>query len=1556
MTDSSKSGHLRRRGVRTSPRAGPGSRSSWGPLGATLLLFVILLVAAYLRFTGLNWDEGQWIHPDEGHMRIITSVIEMPDRLSLYFDTHASPLNCRNRGHQYSYGTLPLFLTRMTAEWLDGACQAEPGDGALAVKALGLPCEGGSFTGTRSAVVGRALSALADVGTVFLLYLMGRRLYGETVGLLAAGLGALSAFSIQQAHFFTVDSMACFFVTLTAYFSVGAGQSGRWIDFGLAGLSTGLAAACKVDSVLVSLLVALAGGWWYLNRAHSSLKAGRLLLSVLLRLTLAGLLSLVAFRVAQPYAFEGPGFFGLRPSPEWFGRLRQIRVEQSGAADLPSGRQWTDRAPILFPWVNMVVWGMGLPLGLAAWVGWALVGFELWCPASLWKGKRGGSFRWRSDSSKKAPFRWRSDSSKKAPFRWREKHVHMVLWIWGTLMFLYQATRWVKSMRYSLSLYPIFITFAAYALIRLSRVSLGNSGNGVGNSAVRRLGRWLGLGLSLSVVVGAALWATAVFSIYLRPHTRLAASRWIYEHVPEGSTVANEHWDWGLPLRVDGRDPFGGMYNGLEMENYNEDTLEKRTRLFGWLDQADYIFLASNRLYASISRLPARYPLTTAYYRALFAGELGFELAADFTSRPAIGPFQFPDQECPYPLMEAQYQAQSETQAGPFDPILVHLPPAEEAFSVYDHPRVLIFRKTDDYSRQRVEQVLGDIDVTRALHGFSPREATAAPNFLEFDPQTWAEQQAGGTWSEMFNRHSLLNRYPGLAAVAWWVVVAGLGWLAFPLLFVALPRLRDRGYGFARTLALLLVAYLTWLAASLRVLPNTRWTILRMTVLLALVGGGVGWFNRRALRRFLRRRWRLILLTEGLFAGLYVLWIGVRLLHPDLWHPVVGGEKPMVFAYLGAVMKSTWFPPYNPWFSGAMINYYYFGFVIIGTLIKLMGTVPAVAYNLAVPLLAALTGVGAFSVAYNLFGGHRRGARLAGVTALAFTVLMGNLGVVQLIRAKLISLGGELFPSTIPGFPETVAVFRGLWQVIVRGARLPMRIESWYWHPTRIIPAGPGEVGPIAEFPAFTFLYGDLHAHMIAFPLVLLTLALAVHWASTPRPRWPGLLLGGLVIGALYPTNTWNFHASLILVLVALAVGTWRTRRRRAADLRADAWAFLWRALLLFGLTRLLYLPYLRHYAAGYTSLGLWRGSRTPFTIYLWIHGILLFPVVTRLLIEVGRVQARRESVPHARTAFLVWLVGLLAVTAVLVFIGHGVALVVVPVALLALYLLLVPGMPANRCLLWLMVGQAMAIGLGVEILVLEGDVGRMNTVFKFYLQAWMLLSIAAGVSLAWVNEHARRVASSPRQLGGLLVGRNLWWAVMAVLIFGGALFLPYGVRARAVDRMAPQVGLTLDGMAFMEHAAVFDGDPARESREIPLGGDYAAVRWMQDNVEGSPVILEGLGHREYLWSNRVSVYTGLPAVIGWRWHQVQQRQGVLPASTVDWRRSDVNECYNTPDSARAWEILDRYGVGYVYVGAYERAYYDPAGLAKFDAMVTQGLLRVVYDAQGVKIYQVEGG
>jgi YYY domain-containing protein len=391
----------------------------------------------------------------------------------------------------------------------------------------------------------------------------------------------------------------------------------------------------------------------------------------------------------------------------------------------------------------------------------------------------------------------------------------------------------------------------------------------------------------------------------------------------------------------------------------------------------------------------------------------------------------------------------------------------------------------------------------------------------------------------------------------------------------------------------------------------------------------------------------------------------------------------------------------------------------------------------------------------------------------------------------------------------------------------------------------------------------------------------------------------------------------------------------------------VWHALAFIGLTIVLYLPYLRHYVAGYNSFELWKGGTTPVNLYLWIYGILLFPILTRLVIEARA--AAGHSKPF-RLVLVLMLAGALIIGVALCALGYSVALVAVPIAALAAALLFLPKPSeqeepgADQRLLWLMVGTAMALSVAVEAVVLTGDIGRMNTVFKFYLQVWILLAVAAAICLSWAWRATRRWRTSLREP---------WWGGMILLILGGALFLPFGIRARAVDRISSATGLTLDGMAFMQHGVVIDG-PDGDMQEIPLAGDYEAIRWMQKNIEGSPVILEGLGRREYLWASRVSIHTGLPAVVGWRWHQAQQRAAV-GAEMVNRRRADVDTCYETTDIPQAREILDRYGVRYVYVGQYEKAYYDQDGLDKFGQMVERGLLRVVHEAQGVTLYEVVG-
>jgi uncharacterized membrane protein len=255
-----------------------------------------------------------------------------------------------------------------------------------------------------------------------------------------------------------------------------------------------------------------------------------------------------------------------------------------------------------------------------------------------------------------------------------------------------------------------------------------------------------------------------------------------------------------------------------------------------------------------------------------------------------------------------------------------------------------------------------------------------------------------------------------------------------------------------------------------------------------------------------------------------------------------------------------------------------------------------------------------------------------------------------------------------------------------------------------------------------------------------------------------------------------------------------------------------------------------------------------------------------------------------------------------------------------------------------LLLALAFAITMGVEVVRLRDDIGRMNTVFKFYLQAWTLLGLACAYGLSlWL---ARAASWKP-------VWRWLAWTTTVVLLAGAVLYPATAARAKILDRFSEEAAPRgLDGMAYMDRAEYFDNGVT-----LPLSGDKAAMLWMMQNVSGSPVILEA-NTPLYRWGSRFSIYTGLPSVIGWDWHQKQQRS-VVPGAAIDKRLMDVQEIYNTEDLNRAQQLLNHYGVSYIVVGDLERAYYSPEGLSKFDRMVEQGYLKQVYRDAAVRIYRV---
>ncbi|MFT3890406.1 MAG: DUF2298 domain-containing protein [Anaerolineales bacterium] len=1474
-----------------------------------ILLLLVLVLAGYLRLTGVNWGDDGNQHPDENFLLGVVGNMQAHKCLDAtipveacpadqkrwlsigdYFDSKTSTLNPYNRGFTFFvYGNLPMNIVRYAVEL------SESGD----IK-----------------TIGRQASALADLFTILILYFIVSRLYGQRTGLLAALLSSLAVMQIQQSHFFTTDLFVNPFAFLAIYFAVLILDHRKkdpeppteavevvqanvvtaevvevaetpqnetdyakvaynilreplvWLSIGF-GFAFGMALASKVN--IYPLAVLLPGAFiikYFIDRSKGS--APKLDTEywtlVLVCLVAGGLAALISFRIFQPYAFDG-----LLPSKQWIDNIKEQRLQAKGDADLPWNLQWARRNH-LYSFENLTKWGLGLPLGILAWIGFLYMGWR------ILKGE------------------------------WR----HALVWGWTAAYFLWQSMQFNPTMRYQLPIYPLLAMMAAWFVVEVSR------------STNSRVVKYTVNAIGIVVVALTAAWAFAFQSIYIRPEPRIAASRWVYQNIPgpinlqiqtadgkiynqpvpfpsggfitaeqpydfafiprvdgtltsltlqhavddsgsistvdlflseqpsptsdtapakasvkadfsskedprgetyqlvlnkpisvtngkqfyarlqvdagvltiTGAAIANEtSYDYTLPLRVDGYDGFGGIYRGdLNLEVYWDDNADKFTHFTDILNQTDYILIPTNHQYGQITRVPERYPLMTLYYRELigcppaeniiqcyrtaqpgdYQGRLGFDLVAVFETYPTLGNISINDQA------------------------------AEEAFTFYDHPKVLVFKKNADYNQEKVLATLSTVDLTKVVH-LLPRQFSDYTNLM-LPGDRLATQRAGGTWSKLFDYDWLQNRYPWLGLVYWYIFIFLLGLVTYPIIRLALPGLADKGYPLSRALGLLLLGYLSWVSGSVKI-PYTRLTIAISLTLIIVAGIALAYYQRDELREEWKNKRKYFLLIEGIFLTFFLIDLIIRIANPDLWHPNFGGERPMDFSYFNAVIKSTSFPPYDPWFAGGYINYYYYGFVLVGTPVKLLGIVPSIAYNFILPTLFAIVAINAFSIGWNIV--ENRSSKedderpstfdlglVSGLAASFLTLIIGNLGTIQLVYNKLQQMGaGPAFDwnSTIG---QRLTWFVAGAKALFNGAQFIVSNGDWYWLPSCVVPPKGGN--EITEFPLFTFLYSDLHAHMIAMFIMLLAIswALAIvagraHWRN-PLSAGLGFVLGGLIIGALYPTNLSDMYTFLPIGIAAVVYAIWRYVNTPSISIKVALVAGA--VVALTALAFLMYEPYRAWYAQAYSALDPWKGPYTPIGAYFTQWAIFLFILVawmtweTREWMASTPVSALNKLKPYAWLieGGLVFIVfALLALQFMIRKSGEiSVGWVALPIAAWAGILMLRPNMPDMKRFVLFMIGTALLITIVVEVVVVRGDIGRQNTIFKFYLQAWFLLATSSGAALAW---------TLPAFFKWLPGWRAFWQTMMILLIAGGLLFTVSGTSGKMRDRWIVEAPRTLE-------------------------------------------------------------------------------------------------------------------------------------------------------------------
>ena len=749
-------------------------------------------------------------------------------------------------------------------------------------------------------------------------------------------------------------------------------------------------------------------------------------------------------------------------------------------------------------------------------------------------------------------------------------------------------------------------------------------------------------------------------------------------------------------------------------------------------------------------------------------------------------------------------------------------------------------------------------------------------------------------------------------AVKWWVLVTIVGWAVLPAARRLLRFLPDEGYTFARPLGLLLSAYLLWAGCSLGFLLNTAGNAFFVVAAIAALCWGAGY--RWGWREYIRRNARLILATEALFALGFFAFARFRAFSPE----IMGTEKPMEFAFLNAILRSRTFPPHDPWLAGFAVSYYYFGYVMVALLTRLAGTAPGVAFNLGIALLFALTLTGAFGLGYNLVRKAQPSPQRAiryGLLAALFVALMGNLeGPFELLRCK----GGGS-----PAFWQSLDI-----KGIEYASPCPNSwhpVDHWWWWRASRVVRDRNLLGQdqevIDEFPFFSFLLGDMHPHVLGLPFVLLATAMALSafagaGEGAPLRRDKTRLAGyALALGGLAFLNTWDFP--IYLALTAAACGLAHFRRGAGLWESVEEAAYTGVILGLGGV--LLYAPFyvgFRSQAGGILPV---LFNATKIHHYLIMFGVFVFIIALFLLREFPALHLRASGCA-------LWGV----VAGAFLFAG-GCLLLRRPLpALLTPFILGSAGIALSRdeepgrgahAFAALLMLSGLLLTLAVEFVYIKDSFGtRMNTVFKFYYQAWVQMAVASAFGVYALWEGKRRLPRVP----GVLAG-----AFLAVLV-GAGLYYTVAASATRVFLEKPVPHPTLDGTAYLaEHR------PA----------DYRAIRWLNENVKGAPVILEATGgsYSEYAF---VSAFTGLPTVLGWDFHELQWRGSFDEPAR---RRPDIERIYTTYDANEAAALLDKYGVEYVYLGPLERRAYKPAppAVSKFYRFMSP-----VYTSSDVLIFR----
>ncbi len=790
----------------------------------------------------------------------------------------------------------------------------------------------------------------------------------------------------------------------------------------------------------------------------------------------------------------------------------------------------------------------------------------------------------------------------------------------------------------------------------------------------------------------------------------------------------------------------------------------------------------------------------------------------------------------------------------------------------------------------------------------------------------------------------------------WYAVVQLLALAVLPLALHVGRELPDRGLTLSKVLGILLTGVVLWLGVSYGVLRNERGGAWLAVLLVTATAWSLPALSGQATpltKAELRRLWPMLVVSETIFAAAFLVWAMVRALDPAANHT----EQPMDLMFMNSIWASPTYPPQDAWFAGYAISYYYLGYWLLVTVGRLAEIPPNVAYNVGQACWYGLLWLGAFGVTVNLLAAHRRS--LAGsatqelprfrgrelVTGLFASIAVAATGNLQVILEWLYAQG-----APIEGLARWIGVYN-FPDRAMRTGQWFISLDWWWWRSSRVVEdldLFGNHIEVIDEFPAFSYLLGDNHPHVLAMPVVLLVIGLALdvylglaRAARTTRTdawftAWPGGVAGMVILvvatGSLVFLNTWDFPP--YWALLAAVAGS--------AAMATGGRDFAWSRTVVVGLalavgTVVVYFPYFltAQSQAGGVIPNLFYPTRL--TQFIVMFGGFMPALAALLVLAWRQVQPTRQATGTWVAAILGGAMVVLATAATTALTTDGGRALLSRVALpdgmtyggailqrwsqQPWTLLLTAGALGITGAVFfaaarspLAAGQAevsgdeapsplpfvlLLLGLGLtlvalpEVVYLRDNFGtRMNTIFKFYYQAWLLFALVSAYAVGMVFS-GKLPAKQARFLHAPVV-------LSVLLVMAGVLFPIAGVYSKTGGLRTYE--LTLDATDYIR----------REAPDVA-----AAVQWVAENTAPGTIVLEGKGASYRAAHNRFSTATGRPTLLGWDGHQAQWR-GEAYGVMARGRPEAIERIYRTGTPAEVVATLAEWNIGFVVIGPSE--------------------------------------